>query len=241
MSGSESILSYLCESQLSGHATSAHPVWLWSADGTQILWANAAGAAIFGADNSAALLSIRFDPGQPVAAQIARLAATLPAGGAPRLERLRGFGASLGRTLVCACSSLVLSERSGVLVVASELAGPNLALSERVRRLIAGNGGAIAAFAPEDGLIYASPAAAPLLNTKNSLAALGARELAAAALESGRARGAGVSGEITIVRLGDGANRVLLVAFSDLNAAFEQSHSQSANSIASDPERAVEP
>ena len=124
MSGSESILSYLCEPQLSGHATSAHPVWLWSADGTQILWANAAGAAIFGADNSAALLSIRFDPGQPVAAQIALLAATLPAGGAPRLERLRGFGASLGRTLACACSSLVPPERSGVLVVASELAGP---------------------------------------------------------------------------------------------------------------------
>jgi len=234
MSGSRSILSYLCEPQLAGHATSAHPVWFWSADGSQIFWANAAGAAIFGTDNSAALAAIRFDSGQPEAAQIVRLAGTLPAGGAPRLERLRGFGASLGRTLVCACSCPVLSDRSGVLVVASELAGPNLALSERVRRLLAGNAEAGAAFTPEGGLIYASPAAVPWLETKNSLAALGARELAAAALESGSARGTSASGEITIVRLGDGANRVLLVTFSDLDAEFEQSHSPSANSIASD-------
>jgi signal transduction histidine kinase len=240
MSGSESILSYLCEPQLSGHATSAHPVWLWSADGTQILWANAAGAAIFGADNSAALVSICFDPGQPAAAQIARLAATLPAGGAPRLERLRGFGASLGGTLVCACSHVVLSDRSGILVAASEFAGPNLALSERVRRLLAGNAGAIAAFTPEGGLIYASACAGPFLDARNSLAALGARELAAAALETGRARGPSIAGEITILRLGDGSNSVLLVTFSDSDAAFEQSHLQSGNSIVSDPERAAE-
>ena len=29
------------EAQLADHATSAAPAWLWSADGSQILWANA--------------------------------------------------------------------------------------------------------------------------------------------------------------------------------------------------------
>jgi signal transduction histidine kinase len=241
MGASESVLPYLCEPQLSGHATSAHPVWLWSADGTQIIWANAGGAAIFGADNTAALASIRFDPGEPAAAQITRLAATLLVGGPPRLERLRGFGTSLGGTLVCACSRVTLSDRAGILVVAGEFAGPNLALAERVRRLLAGNADAIAVFTPDDGLVYASSAAAPLLDTKNSLAALGARDLAATALESGRARGASAAGEITLVRLGEGANRVLLVTFSASEAAFEQNQSQSANSAASDPERAAEP
>jgi PAS domain S-box-containing protein len=232
MSGSESILSFLCKPQLSGHATSAHPVWFWSADGTQILWANATGAAIFGADNSAALASIRFDPGQPTAAQIARLAATLPAGAPPRLERLRGFGASLGRTLVCACSRLVVSDCSGLLMVASEFAGPNLALSERVRRLLAGNADASAAFTPAGELIYASPAAASLLDTKTSLAAFGVRDLAATALETGRARGPGLAGEITIARLGEGTNSVLLVTFSASAVTLEQSDSQSVNSAA---------
>jgi hypothetical protein len=33
--------------QVADHATSAAPAWLWRADGTGILWANAAGAAIF--------------------------------------------------------------------------------------------------------------------------------------------------------------------------------------------------
>ena len=37
------------EAQVADHATSAAPAWLWSADGSQILWANAVGAAIFGA------------------------------------------------------------------------------------------------------------------------------------------------------------------------------------------------
>ena len=91
----------LFDPRLSAHATSPLPAWLWSEDGARILWANPTGAAIFNAASPAALDARRFDAKHPAAAQIARLAATLPPGGAARLERLRGFGASIGGVLMC--------------------------------------------------------------------------------------------------------------------------------------------
>ncbi|MEX0841004.1 MAG: PAS domain-containing sensor histidine kinase, partial [Xanthobacteraceae bacterium] len=139
MSESASQLAYLRDPRLSAHAIDAVPVWLWSADGAQILWANAVGAAIFEAPGSAALAERRLDPEDPAAVQIARIAGTLPLDGPPRLERLRGFGAELGRTLTCGCSRISLPDnRIAVLVVAAEAAGPALPLDERVRRLVAG-------------------------------------------------------------------------------------------------------
>src|SRR5258706_510427 len=41
--------------RLAVHATSALPAWLWSVDGTRILWANPVGARLFGAPNAADL------------------------------------------------------------------------------------------------------------------------------------------------------------------------------------------
>ena len=73
------------------HATGAAPAWVWSADGSRILWANAVGAAIFGGE-PASCSARRFDSKHPAAAEIVRLAATLPATGQQRLERLRGLG-----------------------------------------------------------------------------------------------------------------------------------------------------
>lgn len=101
---------------LSGHprlaplATSAWPAWLWSIDGSQMLWANAVGAAMFGGETVAACTQRRFDVGDIPARQIVGLAATLPATGQERLERLRGFGASFGRPLTCACWRTVLAD-----------------------------------------------------------------------------------------------------------------------------------
>ena len=67
-----------------------------------------------------------------------RLAGTLPQGGAPRLERLRGFGAGIGGTLLCLCSRLTLADNSrAILVVATERAGKDFSLPERARRLLA--------------------------------------------------------------------------------------------------------
>ena len=97
--------------QLFDHATSATPAWLWSADGSRILWANAVGAAIFGAASTSACTARRFDAKQPAAWRDHPPRETLPSTGQARLERLRGFGASFGRTLTCACSRFLFGQR----------------------------------------------------------------------------------------------------------------------------------
>jgi len=141
-------------------ATSAWPAWLWSVDGSQMLWANAVGAAIFGAGTSALCAQRRFDVRDAPAAQIVRLAASLPAAAQERLERLRGFGAGFGRALTCACSRIALADgNAAVLVAAAEPAGPQLTLSERVRRLFGDCEQPIATFAPDGTLVYANAAA----------------------------------------------------------------------------------
>src|SRR5689334_15041228 len=124
MTESDFHFNYLSEPKLAAHALNPVPVWLWSADATRILWANPTGAEIFGALSPSAVAAREFEPSHTAALQIARLAGTLPRGGAPRLERLRGFGASVGGTLICLCARMTLADdRAAVLVVSAERAG----------------------------------------------------------------------------------------------------------------------
>src|SRR4051812_28958820 len=110
--------------RLAAHAASPLPAWLWSTDGTRILWANPAGAKLFGAVDAAALASKTFGPADPHRRQVAQLAGRLLPTGATRLERLRGFGAALGTLATCACSRLDFADGgAGVLVVAMLSAG----------------------------------------------------------------------------------------------------------------------
>jgi len=202
--------------RLAALATSATPAWLWSADASEMLWANAVGAAIFGAANAGACAGRRFDPKDPSAAQIGRLAATLPGGGQERLERLRGFGAGFGRALTCVCSRITLGDDTpAILVAATEPAGPVLSLGERVRRLFAGGEEMRAAFAPDGTLVYADDATRTQLGDATSLPALGLERLAATALESGSAHGTAPCGEagadVAIQALGADSSRVLLL------------------------------
>ena len=109
--------------RLSGLAASALPAWLWSADGSRILWANRAASAVFGAGESTGLAAMNFGPADPHRRQAARLASQLPASGAIRMERLRGFGAAPGMLMTCGCSRLDFPDGShGVLIVATETA-----------------------------------------------------------------------------------------------------------------------
>src|SRR3954468_2662981 len=80
--------------RLAAHAAGPLPAWLWSTDGTRVLWANAAGAGVFG--GAAALAGKTFGPADPHRRQVAQLAGRLSPSGAVRLERLRGFGAAPG-------------------------------------------------------------------------------------------------------------------------------------------------
>src|ERR1051326_9344402 len=104
------LLTFLRDPRLAKHAAAAAPAGVGAADGTRVLWANAAGAAVLSAANPHALAERRMSPAHPLASQVVRLAGTLPHGGATRLERLRGIGA-LGRTIVCACARFALAHR----------------------------------------------------------------------------------------------------------------------------------
>ena len=213
MSGSGFQLSLVRDSRLAPLATSALPAWLWSTDGNRILWANAAGAAVFGAPTSAAIGSRQFTRGELAPAQIVRVAATLSPGAAPRLERLRGFGAGIGRALTCACSHILLSDDTpAILVAALERAGPDLPLGERVARLLAGGREPIAAFSAEGQLIAATAGAQAYLHGATSLAAIAADAPIAGALASGHAVARDGSA-MSLDRIGGEATTVLLARF----------------------------
>jgi PAS domain-containing protein len=202
------------ETQLADHATSAAPAWLWDADGSRILWANAVGAATFGAATTSESASRRFDLKHPAAVEIARLAATLPPSGQKRLERLRGFGGSFGRALTCLCSRVALTDGTmAVLLVATEPAGPSLPLRQRVSRLFEGRQRTLAAFTSDGTFLYATAAARARLAEASTLSALGITGIAAEALAAGSAGGTTPYGAVTIERLGRDASAVLVAQF----------------------------
>lgn len=117
------------DARLAVHAASAFPAWLWAVDGTQIWWANPAGAQLFDAD--AAVLANRiFGPADPHRREVAQLADKLSLSGETRLERLRGFGAPPGMLLTCRCSRLDFADgHPGILIVATEAVRPATAVA----------------------------------------------------------------------------------------------------------------
>jgi PAS domain S-box-containing protein len=211
MNDSAAQLTYLRDPRLSAHAIDTAPVWLWSADATRILWANAVGAAIFDAAAPAALANRPFDPNDPIAQQIAGIARNLPPDGVPRLERLSGFGAEPSRKLTCGCSRISLADgTAAILVVAAEAAGPSLSLEERVQRLVAGIDAPIAVFSAEGILFHAEEPAAGRLAAAATLDVLGADALATHALRAGYASGGSKIGALSIERIGNDAATFLV-------------------------------
>jgi PAS domain S-box-containing protein len=244
MSASGFLLSCLRDERLAPMATSALPAWLWSTDATRIVWANPVGAAIVAAPISEGNTARELEPDPSAAAQIARIATTLPIGAPPRLELLRGFGTGTGRPLTCACSHIVLADgTSAVLVVAAERAGPDMPLEERTIRLLAGCDEAVAAFTPAGDLLAATEKAQPHLQGATALAALGAQALAADALASGHAAGridsAQLSHRVSIDRVGGTAATVLIADFAPPDDA-EATASAAAGPIAPAPEKPAE-
>jgi hypothetical protein len=149
-------LAYLRDQRLAAHALSPAPVWLWSTDAEHILWANPAGAAIFDAASPGEASALHFKTKHPASAQVARLVATLPGAGTPRLERLRGFGAALGGMLICLCSRLTLADNTtAILIVSTERAARDLSLPDRAHRLLADFSTPAAIFTADGELIDA--------------------------------------------------------------------------------------
>lgn len=126
------------DGRIAPHASALQAAWLWSADGSAILWTNAAGAAAFGLEDRNSL-------GEPLGAfdphrrQVAQLANGLPTSGATRLERMRGFGATPGQLATCSCALLTLEDGSNaILIVSLASAGKPLSLSERLQFVLDG-------------------------------------------------------------------------------------------------------
>ena len=206
----------LCDPRLAAHAIGAAPVWLWSPDGGRVLWANPAACAAFGVETLRELSSRTFAPDAAVRVQVARIAATLPQDGAPRLHRLRGFvnqGPHLWLSLVCSCALVRLDRVLSVLVVAVEAAGPELSLAEQIRRLDFGAAAAIAAFAPDGTLLFATAEGQRRLGGSATIDAIGAHALAATAMAAGAAAGESMIGPIMLRRIGNSACTVLLARF----------------------------
>jgi PAS domain-containing protein len=216
MTDSTPQFTYLRDPRLAAHALNPAPVWLWNADADRILWANPAGAAIFDAPSPSDAASLRFDARHPASVQVARLSGMLPQGSAPRLERLRGFGASIGATLICLCSRIALvDDRAAILIVAAERAGRNLALPERATRLLRDMDSPSALFTADGEIIAAQPEAAERMGARRDLVSLGAEKLAREASLSGTADGECQAGHLTLIKMGAGSTFALLAVFAE--------------------------
>ena len=111
MSGSGFQLSLLRDGRLAPLATSALPAWLWSTGWHPHRVGERRTAWPFSGHRHprrSARAGSRAASRRPARSRV--IAATLSPGAAPRLERLRGFGAGIGRALTCACSHIVLAD-----------------------------------------------------------------------------------------------------------------------------------
>ncbi len=196
--------------RLAVHATSASPAWLWSTDGSRIVWANPVGARLFGTTNGAVLTKKSFGPADSHRRQVAQLANRLPLNGAVRLERLRGFGGALGGLVTCACARLESADGShGILIVAVEPVGRPMPLLERLEHLVEGIDAPVAAFDRDGTFVGASEAARPLFGFR-SLADAGLDEARHDALSQGRVEKTAGIGHLVLQRVGTGADTGLV-------------------------------
>ncbi len=210
MSDAEFQIQALGDVRLADHATGALPAWLWAADGARILWANPAGAQVFGAANGAELAKRAFGPADPHRRQVARLGYNLAVGGAVRLERLRGFGAAPGMLATCGCTRIDLPDGShGILMTALNASGRSMPLAERLQRLVQGLPRPAAAF-NGDGLLIAANEAARSLPGLHDLTEAGLDAARGEALAQGRAAASVAVGRVVLQRIGRGADRALI-------------------------------
>ena len=224
MNNAEFQLRGVGDPRLAVHATSVLPVWLWSTDGTRILWANPVGARLFGAANGAVLAGKIFGPADQHRRQVAQLAGRLSGTGAIRLERLRGFGAPLGALMTCGCARLEFADGNhGILIAAAESAGRAMPLVERLQLLVEGIDSPIAAFARDGMFVGASDAARPLLGFRN-LSEAGLDDARSDALKQGRVETPVGIGRMVLQRVGTGADIGLVALMAPAPAPVAPEH-----------------
>lgn len=222
MSEADFQLQGIRDPRLAVHATSGAPAWVWSLDGTRVLWANTAGARVLGARNAAVLAEKAIGPADPHRRQAAQLATRLSQSGAARLERLRGFGAPLGRLLTCSCARLTFSDgTTGVLIAAAELVGRPMPLTERLANLIDSVTMPAIAFTPAGALTGVNEPAKSFTGVFNDLTGAGYDDARATVLRDGQSVLQTDIGRVTVHRVGHGHD-VALVALIEAAIAPKQ-------------------
>ena len=239
MNHAEFQLRGVSDPRLAVHATSATPAWLWSVDGTRILWANPVGARLFNAAHGAALANKIFGPADLHRRQVARLAGRLPSNGAIRLERLRGFGAALGALVTCGCARLDFADGGhGILIASAEAAGRAMPLVERLQRLVEGIDAPIAALT-RDGIFVGASHAAQSLLCFRILAEVGLNDACSEALKQSRAETPVGIGHLILQRIGTGADVGLVALIAP--GATQTAHTRHTAPEASVAEPAIVP
>jgi signal transduction histidine kinase len=209
--------SYLLDPKIAAYAVAPEPAWLWSADGTRVLWANAAGATVFGATTAAALTSRTFETSDRAAQQVARMTETLTHDGAARLERFTGFGSSLLRPLTCICSRVTIKdEPAAILICGVEPLRPSLPLIDRLQRLLVDTADAVAAFTTTGDLVFATASARAKLPAPNTFEALGVSDLATRAINEGASAGDVSAGHVKLWRVGRQGETLVMLRFEDV-------------------------
>ena len=217
------------------------PAWLWSSDGDRLLWTNAAGARVFGHPDTATAVARGVTPADPHRRQIMPLARRLTAINETRLERLRGFGASLGSLATCACTRLPLGDTSALLVIAPQ---PVRALSphDRLHGLIGGDTptvvlSAAGAVSDQNDAARGWPMMPHLMADPALLFLIGD------ALENGHAAAGLAAAHVEIVRAGTAAEHVLIAAVVPSPACAPQQNiaTHADEPAAAGPEQAAEP
>ena len=205
MSEADFQLHGISDPRLAVHATSAMPAWVWSLDGAHILWANAAGARLFGARNAAVLAERTIGAADPHRRQAAQLAARLSPSGPARLERLRGFGAPLGRLLTCSCTRLTFADGTGgLLIAAAEPVGRPIPLTERLANLVDSVSTPAMIFTPNGALAGVNEPAKRFAALFSDLTGPGFDEARSGALRDGQSMLKMDLGHVSVHRVGSG-------------------------------------
>jgi PAS domain S-box-containing protein len=217
------------------------PAFVFRGDGTAILWANAAGAALLG-DKVGAALQRRFAPAGPFARQLARLARLAPADH-PRLEILRFNAGARTDTLPAACRRLNLAggasavlgigqapARSDPLALRAERLVDAIASKDCLAAILAADGRVLAASGGYDDLAPVSAAIDALIERVASAPAGLLREPMATV------QGMRPSG---IVRFSEGGQRLFLLIIGPPEAGAHPGEAVGATETA--PDRKTEP
>ncbi len=193
----------------------ATPAWLWDGARLRIVWANAAGLAVFGCDSLFDLIDMPFDETDPGAGRVAELARTAAPG--ESWQEMMSFASAVSDApfSVTLHVHALGDGRNGLLMVAET--PPSYATGETQDN---GQANSVLETLPvatvicdDDGAIgYANAMARALFghNTPTSLGDISAQDLSARIFD--RARRAGIASSVALMETGFGSREIKVTA-----------------------------